>query len=122
MVPKLIFIYLVGSSLIENIPGAVKKAFGGGSVCTLCNATFGPIFEKKEWKAFRESLGGRAVVYHRNEVPAVLAESLKNEGITLPTVLTETDGGIRVLIGSEEIDGCKSDPKCLIRLIRSRFK
>lgn len=42
---QLIFVYGVGSSAFENLKGAVQKAIGGGSLCALCNITYGVVNE-----------------------------------------------------------------------------
>ncbi len=120
--PRLIFIYHAGSGIIENIPGAVKKLFGGRSSCALCNITHGPVRPKADWAAFLATLGPQALVYHRDEIPGDIDRFLQASHIDPPVVLEEAANGWTVLITPKELEDCRGDERQLIQLVNSRRK
>lgn len=117
---KLIFIYSVDSGILASLPGAVKKVFGGKSGCALCNITYGPIHEKKLWKAFRESFPKTSVFYHKDEVPKDISAFITQTSAALPVVLSEGNGSLKIFVSAEELKNCDGDERCLIEILRQR--
>lgn len=111
---RYIFIYSIGSGIIENIPGAISKAVGGKSSCALCTITHGPFFEKQSWGAFIQSLSVPVVFYHVNEIPQSIREYLDACAIKLPVVLKQTsDNAFETFILKEQLEKCEGSVECL---------
>lgn len=111
---RYIFIYSIGSGIIENIPGALSKAVGGKSSCALCNITHGPLFEKQSWKTFIQSLAVPIDLYHINEIPQSIREYLDTCVIKLPVVLKQTtDNAFEAFVSKEQLEKCEGSAECL---------
>lgn len=116
---RYIFIYSVGSGIIENIPGVLAKAAGGRSSCALCTITHGPIFEKVAWGSLVKSLNLPAVFFHRNEIPASVHNFLTEKKIPLPVVLKEgNDEHLTVVIAKEQLESCDGSVECVQKLLK----
>jgi len=115
-----IFIYQANSGIRANIPGAIAKAFGGKSICSLCNITHGPIHERPEWEQFIASLTEKPEIYHADEVPAGIAAFLQRHGYGLPVVLEQDGDQFSLVVSSDEIATCNADPACLIVKLKRR--
>jgi hypothetical protein len=112
-VGNLIFIYRANSGVLANLPGAIAKAFGGMSTCSLCNITHGPVHGKPRWERLLASLPERPEIYHANEVPADITVFLREQDAHLPVVLEREAGRFSLVVSSEELAACSADPDCL---------
>lgn len=119
---RLVFIYAAVSGIVGNIPGAVKKAFGGQSDCELCNITHGPVFEKKEWASFVKGLSTPSTFYHRNEIPEPVQAFLKRSRTDIPVVLSEDGGTYSVVVTKDELSSCKGSERCLADMLAVKLK
>jgi hypothetical protein len=115
---KLIFVYSSGSSLFDDVSGAVRKAVGVGSLCSLCNITYGVIKQKEPWKEFVEQLKIDIEYYHSDEIPVDVQAFIKKNGILLPVVLMKSDDMYSVIVLADGIEACNGDPECLINKIK----
>ncbi len=116
---NLVFIYQANSGILANIPGAIAKAFGGKSVCSLCNITNGPFREKPEWETFVASLQEKPEIYHANEIPIDIASFLKKNEHPIPVVLERNGFEFTVAMSSDDLDACQADPTCLAKKLTS---
>lgn len=112
---NLVFIYRANSGILANIPGAIAKAFGGKSMCSLCNITNGPIREKPEWETFVASLQEKPEIYHADEIPNDVALYLKKNGQKIPVVLERNGSKFTLVVSSADLEACQADPSCLAK-------
>lgn len=70
--------------------------------CSLCDITHGSVRERAEWKTCRSSLPVRFDTFHRDDQPDAVRAAA---GGRAPVVLADTDDGIALLIGPDELDG-----------------
>lgn len=115
---QLVFVYSVGSTTFDNVKGAVQKAIGGGSLCALCNITYGVVNEKEDWSAFVETLDTSPVYYHTDDMPADLKVWIEAEKVELPVVLEKTADAYRVIVPKSKLEACNSEPACLIKELK----
>jgi hypothetical protein len=69
--------------------------------CSLCDITHGSVRERAEWKACRSSLPVRFDTFHRDDQPDEVRAAA---GGRAPVVVADTDGGIVLLLGPDELD------------------
>jgi len=117
---RLIFIYKADSGILANLPGAVAKAFGGKSVCSLCNITHGSVTQKRSWTDFLKTLPEKPEVYHANEIPDQVKRFLDTHNIVLPVVLQQTDDELSLLVSPQELESCSGEPSCLIEKLEKK--
>ncbi len=116
---NLVFIYQANSGILANIPGAIAKAFGGKSMCSLCNITNGPIREKPEWETFVTSLQEKPEIYHADEIPDEIQSYLTKNRHDIPVVLERNGSEFTVAASSADLDACQADPACLAKKLAS---
>jgi hypothetical protein len=75
----------------------------GRAHCSLCDITHGFIRERSEWTAWRESLPVTFETFHRDDQPNEVRAA---QGDRAPAVLAETDAGLTVLLGPDELELC----------------
>jgi len=118
-VSNLVFIYQANSGILANIPGAIAKAFGGKSMCSLCNITNGPIREKPEWETFVGSLQEKPKIYHADEIPNDIASFLKSNKYEIPVVLERNGSELTLVVSSADLDACQAEPSRLAKKLAS---
>lgn len=116
---QFVLVYSVGSSVLDDVKGVVQKAVGKGSVCALCNMTYGVATMKPEWREFVGSLENEPIVYHSDEIPQDVQVFLDSSSTKIPVVLEKLDEGYRVLITKSELDSCNKDVACLITKLKA---
>lgn len=102
---KLIFIYNANHGMFAGISGAVTKIFTPNNVeCNLCQATYGVVSIKNDWKGYLDSLPNKKVFLHKDELDG---KYKKLKDYPLPVILSEESGKIEVLVNKEELDSIK---------------
>jgi hypothetical protein len=88
----------------------------GQAHCALCDITHGLVRERADWKSCRARLPVHFDTYHRNDQPddvrAVIADRT-------PAVLAQTDRGLVVLLGPDDLERCASSPEELRTALES---
>ena len=84
--------------------------------CHLSALTYSPVGMKKEWKRFIRELKLPSRVLDREEFRAEFGST----AMTFPIVLVRTRRGLSVLIGTDELNRCRS-LEALMNLLRQRL-
>jgi len=85
--------------------------------CNLCMVTYGPVFEKKSWRAFLDTLPNKNIFLHRDEF---LKQYPEYRNIKLPVILTDSGEKLETLVSAEEIQTVK-DIEGLKKLITEKL-
>lgn len=111
---SLILVYDGDSGLRAMVLDVLKKA-AGREDCALCEITYVPTGKRSAWKACEARLGVEVTELHRDCLPP----EWKLQHDELPCVLARV-GGERpvVLLGRDEIAGCRGSAEALERRIR----
>jgi hypothetical protein len=114
----LLFVYNTDSGVLQALRDYSAGTSGGSrtDICSLCAITHSPVGMKKEWKRFIKDLEIPSRFLTRNEFSSEFG-SLK---ITFPVVLVQEGTGLAVLVGTEELNGCR-DLNDLILLVKPRL-
>jgi hypothetical protein len=86
----------------------------GRTHCALCDITHGSIRERDDWKTCRATLPVAFDTYHRNDLPDDIRALARSQ---VPTVIAETDQGLRRLLGPDELNDCDGSPEQLLAAI-----
>ncbi len=78
--------------------------------CALCDITHGRFRERPDWQDCRAGLPVPFATFHRNDQPDTVRDLL---GPRLPAVVAETDQGLVLLLGPEELAVCDGLPNRL---------
>ncbi|MBM3658445.1 MAG: hypothetical protein FJW95_02940 [Actinobacteria bacterium] len=73
----------------------------GTAHCALCDITHGLVRAKRPWHEYRAKLPVPFDTYHRDDQP----EAVRALG-TVPVVVAETAGGVRVLLDAADLESC----------------
>lgn len=119
---NLVFIYRANSGILANIPSAIAKAFGGKSMCSLCNMTNGPVREKPEWETFVASLQEKPEIYHADEILSNIGSFLKSNEYEIPVVLERNGSEFTLIVSSVDLEACQADPSCLAKKLTSYIR
>ena len=74
----------------------------------------GNVRERRDWQQCRGRLPVPFDTYHRDDQPAAVRLAT---GDRAPAVLAETDKGLAVLVGPEDLEGCGGSPERLLDAI-----
>jgi hypothetical protein len=83
----------------------------GRAHCALCDITHGSVRERPDWIACRAGLPVPFDTYHRNDQPPAVRELL---GDRAPAVVADTDHGLMLLLGPDELTACVASPDRLV--------
>lgn len=96
---KLLFVYNADAGPINELRDALHKLLSPETyACELCTLTYGPVREKRAWKAFQRRSAHEMEFYHRNEFEAEYGVSF-----TYPVVLAEEDGQLEPVLTKEQM-------------------
>jgi len=101
-VRRLVGVYNANGTLGGELAYFVGARLGRAH-CALCDVTHGFVRERPEWKACRVTLPVPFETYHLNDRPEAVSAASRG---TAPVVLAETDGGLVVLLGPEDLSAC----------------
>jgi hypothetical protein len=79
----------------------------GRTHCALCDITHGSVRERPDWQTCRAGLPVPFDTYHRNDQPDPI-RALADKG--LPAVFADTDQGLVMLLGPEDLVACHASP------------
>jgi hypothetical protein len=87
----------------------------GRTHCGLCDITHGSIRERSDWQECRATLRVPFDTYHLNDQPDDVRPL--TAGTRAPIVVADTDQGLRLLLGADDLDECDGSPPQLIAAI-----
>ena len=100
---KLIFIYNADSGLGNMLLDGAHKILSPSTYeCKLCEMTFGAFTENRVWKKFRTTSDLEMEFLHKDEFKKQYASKFGYK-FRYPIVLAETQNGLEVLLGTEEL-------------------
>ena len=102
---RLIGVYNAKGTLLGELAYLIGAKIGRAH-CSLCDITHGGIREGPEWTTIRDGLGLPFDTFHLDEQPAV-RDLLHG---TAPAALVETDGGLVLLLGPDELAAGRGPP------------
>jgi hypothetical protein len=79
----------------------------GRAHCALCDITHGSVRERSDWRRCRAGLPVPFDTYHRNDQPDEIRSLV---GTALPAVVVDTDHGLYLLLGPEDLAACQASP------------
>ena len=88
----------------------------GRAHCALCDITHGSVRERKDWREARDALGVPFETYHLNDQPAAVRQAAAG---VAPMVAAETEDGVVLLLGPDELERCEGSPTRLIEAARA---
>ncbi len=102
----LIFVYNADASFFSQLTDYIHKSISPSTYqCNLCGLTYGAMGMKKGWKDFIQKLPLSVKFLHKNEF---VKKYPKLQNTALPAAFIEKDGGISLLITSQEINKQKT--------------
>jgi hypothetical protein len=110
---QLIFIYNADSGVSAGIKDSIQKIKTGRSECSLCSATWVAFNKKTSWSEKEKRLKVPFVYYHRDDMPEDISNFIQERNISLPAVLINEKGGLRVLVPSNRLDRCVGNDDCV---------
>jgi len=110
---RLIGVYAADGTLRGELAYWVGARLGRAH-CSLCDITHGLARERPEWKACRVGLPVPFDTYHRNDQPLTVRRATAGR---TPVVVAETDIGIHLLLGPEDIARCDGSAEGLVEAI-----
>jgi hypothetical protein len=103
--PTLVFVYNADSGVFNTLADAAHKIFSPRTyACNLCALTHTAVRMRGEWRQFLDGLGRTLEFLHADE----LESRYGLKGVGLPAVFTKGGGGLRVLVGAESINACRT--------------
>lgn len=82
----------------------------GRAHCALCDITHGSVRERSDWQECRAGLPVPFDTYHRDNQPDGVCDIL---GPRLPAVVADTDRGLLLLLGPDDLAACEASPEQL---------
>lgn len=108
-VRRLIGVYNAEGSLRGELAYVVGSRFGRAH-CALCDITHGALRQRASWKDCRTSLPVPFDTYHLDDQPAPVRVAIAGHA---PAVVAETELGLTVLLGPDQLERCESSPAAL---------
>ena len=103
--PTLVFVYNADSGVFNTLADAAHKIFSPRTyACHLCALTHTAVRMRGEWRQFLEGLGRPLEFLHADE----LATRYGLKGIRLPAVFAKDSGELKVLLGADSINACRT--------------
>ena len=108
-VRRLIGVYNAEGSLRGELAYVVGSRFGRAH-CALCDITHGALRQRASWKDCRTSLPVPFDTYHLDDQPEPVRVAIAGHA---PAVVAETELGLTVLLGPDQLERCESSPAAL---------
>jgi hypothetical protein len=101
----LVFVYNADSGVFNALADAAHKIFSPRTyACNLCALTHTALGMRAEWKSFLEGLGRPLEFLHADE----LKSRYGLEGVPLPAVFERDDRSVRLFVGADAINACRT--------------
>ncbi len=113
---RLVGVYDADGSLRGELAYWVRARLGRAH-CALCDITHGAVRERREWQACRAELPVPFATYHRDDQPDRIRVAA---GGVAPVVVAETDAGVVVLLGPDDLARCEGSPQRLVTALEER--
>lgn len=113
-VHRLVGVYDADGSLRGELSYWLKARFGAAH-CALCDVTHGLARMKPQWRECRDSLPVEFRTYHRDDQPDHVRAATGNAA---PVVVADTDRGVVLLLGPQQLERCNGDPDALVAAVR----
>ncbi len=98
---RIVFVYNADSGTLNALKDYVQKNVSPDDYeCNLCALTYGNLGMKKRWRRFIDGLDAEIKFLHRDE----FREMDRDGDPDLPAAFVESDGGLDLLITSDEIN------------------
>ena len=97
---RLIGVYDADGSLRGEITYWVGARLGRAH-CALCDITHGLLTKRRGWQQCQAGLPVPFDTFHRDNQPEAVRQAVSGQ---LPSVLAETEAGLVVLVGPDELD------------------
>jgi hypothetical protein len=103
--PRLLFVYNADSGLFNTLADIGHKIFSPATyACDLCALTHGYFSERREWRAFIESLAVPCEFMHRDEFVRACPEQRE---LAFPVVLRVNGGEQRICLSRKDLAACR---------------
>lgn len=112
---RLIGVYDANATLRGELAYFVGARLGR-THCSLCDITHGLARERSDWQACRAGLPVAFDTFHRDDQPESVRSATSN---TVPVVVAETNSGLVLLLGPDELLACAGSPEALVHAIES---
>jgi hypothetical protein len=101
----LVFVYNADAGLFSAVSDFAHKIISPETyACNLCKLTYGNFAMKREWKDFIDGLKCAKLFLHKDEF---LKKYPQHAGQSLPAVYGLRQGGLREILGAQELNGFK---------------
>ena len=114
-VHRLIGVYNANGTLRGELAYWIGAKLGRAH-CALCDITHGGIRERPEWAMCRARFPVSFDTFHRDDQPTDVRQFLNG---TAPDVVADTDAGLILLLGADELAACDGSPEELAASIES---
>lgn len=88
----------------------------GRAHCSLCDITHGLLRERADWRACRAGLPVPFATFHRDDQPDPVRDAVAGRA---PVVVAETDRGVVLLLGPEQLDACEGSGERMVAAIEA---
>ena len=114
-VRRLIGVYNANGTLRGELTYWIGAKLGRAH-CALCDITHGGIRERPEWASCRARLRVAFDTFHLDDQPSDVRQFLHGAA---PAVVADTDAGLVLLLGADELAACDGSPEGLAAAIES---
>ncbi len=111
--PRLVGVYNADHTLRGELAYLVGSRFGRAH-CALCDITHGAVRERRDWKACRDEMSLPFVTFHRDDQPDHIRRATNGR---TPVVVADTDDGVLVLLGPDQLEACQGSPAALSAML-----
>ncbi len=112
-VTRLVGVYDADGTLMGELSYFVRARVGRAH-CALCDITHGRVRQRPEWKSVKARLPVPFDTFHRDDQPASVRHATDGR---VPVVVAETDHGVMVLLGPEQIAACGGSVDALVAAV-----
>jgi len=113
VIERLVGVYNANGTLRGELAYWIGARLGRAH-CALCDITHGTVRERPDWQVCRDGLPVPFDTYHVDDQPLGVREVLND---CAPAVVAQTDHGLVVLLGADELEACEGSPDRLTEAI-----
>lgn len=113
----LVFVYNADSGMFNKLTDAAHKIFSPQTYrCNLCALTHSAVRMRGEWKRFLDGLGEPLEFLHADELRSRYGVT----DVPLPAMFRRDGGHMRVLVGADSINACRTMDELMRLVLDSR--